>query len=509
MRNRLAKRVFAAVVAVLWCASAGAQPQFVNIGTLSTGSVGQDVYLQGRIVNHREPWNERAPHLLTITDGTGEIDVVFWDPTYVQIANREAYTPGAVVQAFTKVDEHRGKLQAKLADPSHIRLVGGMAPAGGGQPAAGGAAPGMVSGAPATPGAKAAAIGNINTSMTGQLVVVRGAAAQVRPPNQGTRAPFKVTLEDSTGSISVVYWENLDAQLNPADRPSEGKVYEITGEVGEYRGELQLQPKQAGDIKLARQGAPAGGEMAAPAMGGSMPPPPGVSDFGGAAATDPFGGGGPMGNAPPPGVTGGGSFGQAPPSPAFGQSAPAFGGSEPASPFGGTPPPSFGGSQPVDMASTPATFGSQPVDMGSQPVDMSSTPATFGSQPASFGSQPVDMGSQPVDMGSTPVVSMSQPPAAAVVTPIGSIKNTDKDAEFTVAGTVDKVISSSYGLLLTVTDNTGSISVYMAAELAERSPHASQIQKGWKVKVTGKVQLYKNTPELRPTKSNDLLEARP
>jgi hypothetical protein len=197
---------FWTIALALWASLAAAQgepqPKFESIAAVTPQREGEDVYLQGRIVSHRTPWNARAPHLVTITDGSGEIDVVFWDLTYERLAEKEKYQPGATLQAFVNVGIHRGKVQGVLKDAAHMRVVSAgsgqamPAPAAGGAPAASSASAGE---------GERMKVADLTPASLGKLVKLHGRAAQVRAPKAGTRAPYVVSLDDTTGSVDVVF----------------------------------------------------------------------------------------------------------------------------------------------------------------------------------------------------------------------------------------------------------------------------------------------------------------
>jgi hypothetical protein len=269
------------------------------------------------------------------------------------------------------------------------------------------------------------------------------------------------------------FWQDFHEGLAADQRPVEGTQYEVVGEVKDFRGRLQVQPRKQADFRVAGS-APA---MAAALSGGMASGDPFGEDdpfsdeaFA-AAGSSPFGGSGQVASASPfspSGSTGGAS-------PFAGGGASPFGapGGATASPFA---PPANG------AAASP--FG-----------------APGGATPSPFGA-PTNGGTKS---------AMSQPPvdANAPVTPINEITIAHEGERRTITGTVERALASSYGLLLTVRDRSKEIKVYIARDVVNEMPQARQIEKGWRVKIRGTVRLYKSEPELHPSSAADVLEAIP
>lgn len=67
-------------------------------------------------------------------------------------------------------------------------------------------------------------------------------------------AGFKFTLDDGTGQIVLLMWHNVYDDCWDAPEINLGAVVRASGEIGEYEGELQIEPDFGGDVK-AVQGA--------------------------------------------------------------------------------------------------------------------------------------------------------------------------------------------------------------------------------------------------------------
>ncbi|RLI93129.1 MAG: hypothetical protein DRO92_04675, partial [Candidatus Altiarchaeales archaeon] len=64
----------------------------------------------------------------------------------------------------------------------------------------------------------------------------------------------KLTVEDATGSIEVVLWNNVLEEIPEAEYLLTGAEIAVTGKVSEYRGELQIIPKYSDQIEIIKLG---------------------------------------------------------------------------------------------------------------------------------------------------------------------------------------------------------------------------------------------------------------
>ncbi len=78
--------------------------------------VDMEVSYAGTVMAYKPSWNERAPNVITTGDSAGRIEIVFWsdDPP------AELTQTGAPVFATGLVQNYRGKLQLRIAEPAHL-----------------------------------------------------------------------------------------------------------------------------------------------------------------------------------------------------------------------------------------------------------------------------------------------------------------------------------------------------------------------------------------------------
>ena len=103
-----------------------------------------------------------------------------------------------------------------------------------------------------TPVVELTPIGAITAGRTGEEVTVEGTVTGAESFKYG----FKFTLDDGTGQIVLLMWHNVYDDCWDAASINLGAKVRATGEVGQYEGELQIEPDFGGDVK-AIEGATA------------------------------------------------------------------------------------------------------------------------------------------------------------------------------------------------------------------------------------------------------------
>lgn len=106
--------------------------------------------------------------------------------------------------------------------------------------------------ATATPVVVLTPIGEITAERSGEEVTVEGTVVGTESFSAG----FKFTLEDGTGQIVLLMWHNVYDDCWDAASINLGATVRATGEIGQYEGELQIEPGFGGDVK-AIEGAAA------------------------------------------------------------------------------------------------------------------------------------------------------------------------------------------------------------------------------------------------------------
>lgn len=186
----------------------------------------------GQVVAYQLPSSERAPHVIKFSDGTGDIDVVYWD--IAPDVDQRALRPGTRLEIQGTAGRYRDRKQLRIRDPRDIRVITGDEAA---------AAP--VVAAPPSGRVPIATLGE----KVGQKVIIEGQVAEVTAP-WSDRAPNILRVEDSSGAVEVVFWDDLKPQLNQ-DLIRQNARVRVSGEVSEHREKIQIRVEQPGQLSAA------------------------------------------------------------------------------------------------------------------------------------------------------------------------------------------------------------------------------------------------------------------
>ena len=219
--------------------TAAAPPAETTIGALTTGDVGQVVTLRGTL-GPPDPFSAGVKFLLD--DGTGQIILLLW--SNVAESAPEGLGEGAQVIVTGQVSEYRGALELIPRNAGEIRVTGvGQAPT------------------PPPTEAEARAIGDVTTADVGRVYTLVGTIGEPEPFSAGV----KFTLDDGTGTIILLLWNDVYEGIADADQLVAGAEVTVVGEIEEYRGDLEIIPRRPADVVL-------GGELPAPAPEETPPP---------------------------------------------------------------------------------------------------------------------------------------------------------------------------------------------------------------------------------------------
>jgi DNA/RNA endonuclease YhcR with UshA esterase domain len=226
----------------------------IPINTIDQKIIDQIVTVGGRIVSVLAPRSEQAPYSIYLTDDTESIRIVVWKNVYDALTIKEKLKADARVSVTGTVKDYRGNLNIYVNAPTDIRMMDGGAGSGKNDATKTSA----VTPAPVAPApAGIFSPGQVNASMLEKTVTVQG-VVKAYTLARSERSPYSVDLKDDAGVLRVVYWSDVAKSLSFA--PAPGQTLRITGQVSEYRGNLQLRVRGAADIKQVELGAvaPAG-----------------------------------------------------------------------------------------------------------------------------------------------------------------------------------------------------------------------------------------------------------
>ena len=185
------------------------------IGELTTADVGQLVVLRGT-VTRVDPFSIGVK--LTLDDGTGAVIVLLWQSVYDELPDPAALDVGAEVQVQGEVSWYRDQLEVIPELAEDVRVLAAAAP-------------------PAE-----TTIGALTNDDVGRVVALRGTLGPPDPFSAGVKFP----LDDGSGTIILLLWQNVYDGIPEAGRLVAGARVEVVGRIEEYRGELEIIPEVNG-----------------------------------------------------------------------------------------------------------------------------------------------------------------------------------------------------------------------------------------------------------------------
>jgi DNA/RNA endonuclease YhcR with UshA esterase domain len=204
-----------------------------QIGELTTSDVGRLVVVRGGVMQV-ESFSTGVK--LTLDDGTGEVVALLWQSIYDELLDPAALDVGAEVQVQGEVSQYRGELELIPELAEDVQLLS------------------------AAPPPAETTIGTLTAADVGRVVTLRGTLGPPDPFSAGA----KFLLDDGTGQLTLLLWSNV-VESAPAGMEAGAQVV-VTGEIAEYRGELELVPRNGGEIEVTGAGSAIPTPVSAPTL---------------------------------------------------------------------------------------------------------------------------------------------------------------------------------------------------------------------------------------------------
>jgi len=191
------------------------------IGSITAADALRRVRVRGQVWDVREPYSGLT--LITLRDATGAVDVAVDASLRHLTGDFSPPEVGQSLEVTATVSLYRDTPQ--LVPPS----VGDIVPL-----------------AETVPVAERRPIGSLSAADEDRLVTVQGTVRQAEPFSAG----YRMTLDDGTGSVTVLLWNDLYRALpDPSSLRTDAQL-EVTGEVAIYRDTLEIIPVRPRDVVL-------------------------------------------------------------------------------------------------------------------------------------------------------------------------------------------------------------------------------------------------------------------
>ncbi len=179
------------------------------------------VRLRGQVRDVHSPYQGLT--LIGLRDGSGAIEVAVPEETLALTGDLPALAPGQMVQVDGTVTFYKDTPQLTLTDAAEIAL--------------------LVEAADIAP---LRLVSQVDAQAIGDWVGMQGFVTKVAPFSAGV----KLTLDDGSGEMTVLLWQDLYDELSPSVALEEGVALIVYGQVSEFRGQLELIPELPVDVQL-------------------------------------------------------------------------------------------------------------------------------------------------------------------------------------------------------------------------------------------------------------------
>ncbi len=188
-----------------------------EVGTVTSAEVGQWIQVEGEIVDS-DAFSSGVR--FTLDDGSGQIELLLWQSLFAQVPYSDALGLGARVRVQGQVAEYKGVLEVVPDVPQDLAIL------------------------VAAPPPEEVTVAQLSPAEAGRIVTLRGVLGPGDYFSQGVR----YSLDDGTGEIVLLLWSNV-AEQSPEDL-GHGAEVRVTGEVAEYKGEMEVVPRRGSDLEV-------------------------------------------------------------------------------------------------------------------------------------------------------------------------------------------------------------------------------------------------------------------
>ena len=202
----------------------------VTVSRFDQLPLGESCVIRGTVSSIRNPdAGSNQPYTIYLQEGDSVARLVMWPMDLAAVPQVDDIKPGATIQAAGTVNDFKGTRQLKLEDATRV-FVTAPAPA----------VAATASTAFSTPAnTDATPINQISFSHIGRQMKIQGTVKSVKESTQ-SRIPTVVEVGDASGTITLVYWQEVSSALKAEQAPKQGDTLTAFGTVNEYRGKLQL-----------------------------------------------------------------------------------------------------------------------------------------------------------------------------------------------------------------------------------------------------------------------------
>lgn len=195
------------------------------------------VLVEGAIVRVNAPQpGKKQPWSILIADESGTANLSFWEDVYADIDAKDQLIQGQGIRLRSAVKLYKGKIQLGLANASDLEFID------------------AAQSAPTPAQLKkyrtdAITIEEITPELKGKTIETEGQIIRFEESTAPGKTPSRITLEDGTATVTVVYWDKVARELGDK-KPEEGIRLQVRGEVDEFKGAVQIKVNYADQLEF-------------------------------------------------------------------------------------------------------------------------------------------------------------------------------------------------------------------------------------------------------------------
>ena len=197
------------------------EAETVSIGSIDASRIGQSVTVRGTVINTS---SFSAGFRFTLRDESGTVVLVLFDGRYREVPDRAGLNLGGEVVVTAEVVEFNGALELQPANGQDVIIV----------------RPGSTAGIPISP------INSLWPPEIGKRVAIEGDVLRV----EGFSAGVSVFVNDGTGEMRVVMFNNVLEFVPEAPALQAGARVRVVGRMDEFNGAAELVPSLGYDVVI-------------------------------------------------------------------------------------------------------------------------------------------------------------------------------------------------------------------------------------------------------------------
>lgn len=202
-----------------------------QIEELTAENVGQRVIVRGAVADVHD---FSAGVKFTLRDDDGdEITVLLWQDVYDELDKANKPEIGAEMQAQGEISQYRGELEIVTELAEDVKTLSSADSFPETTPTEEVSQSSEVEGRP---------IGEVTSADVGETLRLAGTLGEMETFSAGVKFP----LSDSSGAMILLLWQDVYDSIPNVDQLTAGAQVEVTGEIEEYQGDLEIIPETGG-----------------------------------------------------------------------------------------------------------------------------------------------------------------------------------------------------------------------------------------------------------------------